>query len=135
MMEDWKNETCAGKYLKTIYDRRIEKADDIKISDSVGLYTQKYGGQFHFDIYGFKKGRKILGMDGFAGQQILIDLDNKKIIVVNSMYRNYDWKKIVFDKLSPSNIQSSNGSQCPDGSELKKTVSDDGSYYVYKCSS
>ena len=41
MMEDWNNETCAGKYLKTIYDRRIEKADDIKISDSVGLYSQK----------------------------------------------------------------------------------------------
>ena len=135
IMEDWNNDTCAGKYLKTIYDRRIEKADNIKDPDSVGLYTQKYGGQFHFDIYGFKKGRKILGMDGFAGQQILIDVDNEKIIVVNSLYRNYDWKKIVYDKLSPSNIQSSNGSQCPDGSELKKTVSDDGSYYVYKCSS
>ena len=34
-------------------------------------------------------------MDGFAGQQILIDVDNKKIIVVNSLYRNYNWKKIV----------------------------------------
>jgi CubicO group peptidase (beta-lactamase class C family)/endonuclease YncB( thermonuclease family) len=99
MMEDWKNETCAGKYLKTIYDRRIEKADDIKISDSVGLYTQKYGGQFHFDIYGFKKGRKIIGMDGFAGQQILIDLDNEKIIVVNSLLKKYDWKKIVYERI------------------------------------
>jgi hypothetical protein len=135
IMEDWNNDTCAGKYLKTIYDRRIEKADNIKDPDSVGLYTQKYGGQFHFDIYGFKKGRKILGMDGFAGQQILIDVDNEKIIVVNSLYRNYDWKKIVYDKLAPSNIQSSNSSQCPDGGELKKTVSEDGSYFVYKCSS
>ena len=135
IMNDWHSDTCIGDYLRTVYDRRIVKADDIKYPVSVGLYTQKYGGQFHFDIYGFKRGRKIIGIDGFAGQQILIDLDNKKIIVVNSMYRNYDWKKIVFDKLSPSNIQSSNGSQCPDGSELKKTVSDDGSYYVYKCSS
>jgi len=135
IMNDWHSDTCIGDYLRTVYDRRIVKADDIKYPVSVGLYTQKYGGQFHFDIYGFKRGRKIIGIDGFAGQQILIDLDNKKIIVVNSMYRNYDWKKIVYDKLSPSNIQSSNGSQCPDGSELKKTVSDDGSYYVYKCSS
>ena len=134
IMEDWNNDTCAGKYLKTIYDRRIEKADNIKDPDSVGLYTQKYGGQFHFDIYGFKKGRKILEMDGFAGQQILIDVDNEKIIVVNSLYRNYDWKKIVYDKLAPSNIQSSNSSQCPDGGELKKTVSADGSYFEYKCS-
>ena len=34
-------------------------------------------------------------MSGFAGQQILIDLDNKRIIVVNSLYKNYNWKKIV----------------------------------------
>ena len=99
IMEDWNNDTCVGKYLKTIYERRIAKADNVKDPDDVGLYTEKYGGQFHFDIYGFKKGRKILGMSGFAGQQILIDVDNKKIIVVNSLYRNYNWKKIVYKKI------------------------------------
>ena len=99
IMEDWNNDTCAGKYLKTIYDRRIEKADNVKDPDDVGLYTEKYGGQFHFDIFGLKKTRKILGMSGFAGQQILIDVDNKKIIVVNSLYRNYNWKKIVYKKI------------------------------------
>jgi len=25
----------------------------------------------------------------------LIDLDNKRIIVISSLYRNYNWKKIV----------------------------------------
>ena len=99
IMEDWNNDTCAGKYLKTIYERRIEKADNVKDPDDVGLYTEKYGGQFHFDIFGLKKTRKILGMSGFAGQQILIDVDNKKIIVVNSLYRNYNWKKIVYKKI------------------------------------
>ena len=99
IMEDWNNDTCAGKYLKTIYERRIEKADNVKDPDDVGLYTGKYGGQFHFDIFGLKKTRKILGMSGFAGQQILIDVDNKKIIVVNSLYRNYNWKKIVYKKI------------------------------------
>ena len=61
----------------------------------VGLYTKSYGGQIHFDIFGIDKKRKILGLSGFAGQQILIDLDNKRIIVVSSLYRNYNWKKIV----------------------------------------
>ena len=61
----------------------------------MALYTKTYGGQFHFDIFGLKKTRKIIGMSGFAGQQILIDLDNKRIIVVNSLFRNYNWKKIV----------------------------------------
>ena len=95
MMDDWYNDTCAGKYLKTIYESRVKKKDSTKEADDVGLYTKAYGGQFHFDIYGIKKTRKIIGMSGFAGQQILIDLDNKKIIVVNSLYKNYNWKKIV----------------------------------------
>ncbi|MDC1177705.1 hypothetical protein OAT26_00715 [Candidatus Pelagibacter sp.] len=96
MMEDWHNDTCAGKYLKTIYKNRVKKKDNTKEADDVGLYTKSYGGQFHFDIFGLKKIRKIIGMSGFAGQQILIDLDNKRIIVVNSLYKNYNWKKIVY---------------------------------------
>ena len=95
MLEDWHNDTCAGKYLKTIYENRIKKKDNVKNSTDVGLYTKSYGGQFHFDVFGLKKTRKIIGMSGFAGQQILVDLDNKRIIVVNSLYRNYNWKKIV----------------------------------------
>ena len=100
MMEDWHNDTCAGKYLKTIYKNRIKKRDNIKEPDDVGLYTKTYGGQFHFDIFGIKKTRKIIGMSGFAGQQILIDLDNKRIIVVNSLFKNFDWKKIVHKKIN-----------------------------------
>ena len=95
IMEDWHNDTCVGKYLKTIYENRVKKKDNTKEADDVGLYTKSYGGQFHFDIFGIKKKRKIIGMSGFAGQQILIDLDNKRIIVVNSLYKNYNWKKIV----------------------------------------
>ncbi len=99
MMEDWHNDTCAGKYLKTIYENRIKKKDNIKHSTDVGLYTKSYGGQIHFDLFGIKKERKILGLSGFAGQNILIDLDNKRIIVISSLYRNYNWKKIVYKKI------------------------------------
>ena len=96
MMEDWHNDTCAGKYLKTIYENRVQKKDNTKKATDVGLYTKSYGGQIHFDIFGIDKTRKIIGMSGFAGQQILIDLDNKRIVVVSSLYRNYNWKKIVY---------------------------------------
>jgi len=95
MMDDWHNDTCAGKYLKTIYENRVQKKDNTKEPEGVGGYTKSYGGQFHFDIFGIENTRKIIGMDGFAGQQILIDLDNKRIIVVSSLYKNYNWKKIV----------------------------------------
>ena len=103
MMDDWHNDTCAGKYLKTIYENRIKKKDNTKEADDVGLYTKSYGGQFHFDIFGLKKSRKIIGLSGFAGQQILIDLDNKRIIVVNSLYKNYNWKKIVHSAIKKGN--------------------------------
>lgn len=98
MLNDWKNDTCAGKYLKMIYQQRIKKNDRVKEPDDVGLYTKSYGGQFHFDIYGLED-RTIIGLSGFAGQQILIDVERDRIIVVNSTYKNYDWEKIVYDKI------------------------------------
>ena len=94
----WNNDTCAGKYLKMLYKQRIKKNDNVREPDDVGLYTASYGGQFHFDVYGLGK-RKIIGLSGFAGQQILIDIDAKRIVVVNSLYKNYDWKKIVYDQI------------------------------------
>jgi hypothetical protein len=108
IMEDWNNDTCVGKYLKKIYDRRIPKNHGYAYElDDINNYTKSYGGQFHFDILGMED-RKILGMSGFAGQNILIDLDNQKIIVVNSLFKNYDWKKIVYERIK--NVQPHAGS-------------------------
>lgn len=103
ILDDWNNDTCVGKYLKTIYKQRIKKDKRSYNGDregqfSVSQYSKKYGGQFHFDIIGLKK-RKILGMDGFGGQQIIIDFDRGRIIVVNARDRHYNWKKIVLKKL------------------------------------
>ncbi len=92
IMDDWNNNTCAGKYLKTIYERRISKnITGYKQAASVAGRTKKYGGQFHFDVSGLEK-RKILGMDGMAGQQIIIDFEKKRIIVVNTLDQHYNWK-------------------------------------------
>ena len=103
IMDNWNNDTCVGKYLKTVYDRRINKNKKNYDGDrsgqfDVAMYTKKYGGQFHFDIIGLSK-RKILGMSGFGGQNIVIDFEKKRIIVVNSRDRHYNWKKIVLKKL------------------------------------
>ena len=99
IMDDWNNNTCAGKYLKTIYERRISKnITGYKQAASVAGRTKKYGGQFHFDFVGLEK-RKILGMDGMGGQQIIIDFEKKRIIVVNTLDQHYNWKKIVYKKI------------------------------------
>ena len=99
IMDDWNNNTCAGKYLKTIYERRISKnITGYKQAASVAGRTKKYGGQFHFDVDGLEK-RKILGMDGMGGQQIIIDFERKRIIVVNTLDQHYNWKKIVYKNI------------------------------------
>ena len=98
LLRDWKSNNCVGQYLKMLYEQRIRKNDNVKWATDVGLYTKSYGGQFHFDIYGIED-RIIFGLSGFAGQQILIDLDRERILVVNSTYRNYDWETIVYDRM------------------------------------
>ena len=77
-----------GGYLKNIYEQRINKNKKSYKGDrhgqfSVSQYTKKYGGQFHFDIIGLSK-RKIAGLDGFGGQNIIIDFERERIIVINS---------------------------------------------------
>ena len=105
ILDDWNNDTCTGLYLKEMYERRINKnrrnfEGDRQGQFSVSQYTKKYGGQFHFDIVSFSlTKRKILAMDGFGGQQIIIDFEKGRIIVVNSIDRHYNWKKIVLEKL------------------------------------
>ena len=98
ILEDWNNDTCAGKYLKTVYDRRINKNIGGYTTRSAAQHSKKYGGQFHFDIIGLTK-KKILAMDGMGGQQVIIDFDRGRIIVVNAVARHYNWKKIVYNKL------------------------------------
>ena len=92
MLDDWKNNTCVGKYLKTINERKISK------NHKERKPTKSYGGQFHFDYSGFKN-RNIFGLDGAYGQSILIDMDNSKIVSVNSIHTNYNWQKIVLSAL------------------------------------
>ena len=98
ILDDWQNDTCVGKYLKTIYERRINKyREHLSPWDSYS-YSSKYGGQFHFDMVGMGN-RKILSMSGYGGQEIIIDVERSRIIVVNAHHTNYDWKRIVYQRI------------------------------------
>ena len=98
MLDDWQNDTCVGRYLKTIYDRRERKNDkDTNPNSSFG-FPKSYGGQFHFDYPGMKN-RPILGMDGYGGQSILIDFERSRIVSVHAIHGNYNWKKIVYQRI------------------------------------
>ena len=55
MLDDWQNDTCVGKYLKTIYERRIKKnVKDTNFEEPGYGSTSTYGGQFHMDYPGLK---------------------------------------------------------------------------------
>ena len=95
ILDDWKNDTCVGKYLKEIYKRKISK--NFKKTDpksAVGM-SKSYAGFFHTNYKGINNSRSVMGMVGYGGQIILIDFDQSRIIVINSIHTNYNWKKIA----------------------------------------
>ena len=96
MMNHWNNDTCVGKYLKTMYENRVDKSfNDYNVFRGNHAATQSYGGQFHFDPIGIED-RPILMMDGAHGQQVVIDFDNNRIITAHSEERNYDYYSLVY---------------------------------------
>ena len=95
ILDDWKNDTCEGRYLKKIYKLRKKKSNKWN-PKKIQYSASSYGGFFHFDQKGLEK-KKILAMHGHGGQRILIDFENEKIISIQSIRMDYDYKKLVLD--------------------------------------
>jgi len=101
MMKHWKNDTCVGKYLKTMYENRVDRQHgEYRNNDGNHNAAQTYGGQFLWDAIGLED-RPILMMDGFAGQQVVIDFDNNRIITAHSTDRHYDYYSLIYSQLEP----------------------------------
>ena len=91
-MKDYQNQTCVGKYLK--------QAQALAISwpkyrpwgqqkTNLHSYAKKYGAQLYFDFFDMN-GRNIIGTIGRNNQNMLIDMDNSRIIVTNSAASGWD---------------------------------------------
>tara|TARA_B100000497_G_scaffold93313_1_gene104356 strand:- start:199 stop:897 length:699 start_codon:yes stop_codon:yes gene_type:complete len=103
MLDDWQNDTCVGKYLKTIFDNRIDKENDKRRKEGKkGQWGQArgYAGQFQTHYKGISKKRPVMGMHGRGGQHIVIDFERSRIIVTNSVYENFNYKKIVYSVIN-----------------------------------
>src|SRR6056300_1896953 len=106
ILDHWNNNTCVGKYLKTMYENRVEKNEGIRTKlKGNHMVTQSYGGQFHFDPIGIND-RPILMMDGAWGQQVVIDFDNNRIITAHSTDRHYDYYSLIYLQLNQNDKQS-----------------------------
>ena len=101
MIEDWQNGTCVGEYLKELVTRKQPKGienwndSDPKQMKNSFSFAADYAGNFHQSYVGLEK-RNILGLEGYGGQSILIDLDNARAVVVNAASANYDWYELVY---------------------------------------
>ena len=85
-----------AKCLKTIHERRINKNNKWKDDNNHDLNSKSYAGHFHTNYSGISsKKNNVMGMSGYGGQSIMIDFDKGRINVINSMHRNYNWKKIA----------------------------------------
>lgn len=103
MMDDYQNDTCVGKYLKEIHKRRVPKNITKHMQEPKFNRTKSYGGQFHMDYPGLKD-KVIFGMGGYGGRAILIDMENSRIVVLNSLHYNnerfkYNHKKLLIDPI------------------------------------
>ena len=98
IIKDFNSDTCIGDYLRTIYDNRVTKNSRFKRDYNKGNHqaTYEYGGQFHMTFKGMKDSI-IFAMDGFGGQQIVMNMETGQVIVVNTDDQHYNWKKIVYN--------------------------------------
>ena len=97
ILNEWQQDTCVGKYLKSVYDTAIPKNKRYSSGFRLG-YTEKYAGQFHTHFQGIH--RPIVMMDGFGGQIFVIDFERERIIAIQAIHDNFNFKKLVFDVLN-----------------------------------
>lgn len=107
MMEDYQNETCVGKYLKEIQNRSEPwYRDRIRAKDAffwLNSYAQNYGGQFYLKFSGMSD-RNIFGTEGKNGQDMLIDMDNSRIVVTNSANLAWDVRTYILNVINSGKL-------------------------------
>ena len=99
MLDDWQNDTCEGKYLKTIFNNRISKENEKRKGKEQWSFARGYAGQFQTHYKGINKKRAVMGMHGYGGQHVVIDFERSRIVVTNALHENFNYKKIVYDPI------------------------------------
>jgi len=98
LLNDWRSDSCEGRYLKGLYERRGRGNDELgflrwRINGTKTNY--KYAGFFYTDI-GRVKGRSF-AMAGYGGQLMLVNFDTGVIVSTLAVHDNFLSRKIVVD--------------------------------------
>ena len=103
MMEDIQQETCVGRYLTELQERKIRKQMNKLPNLPMHQSTNSYGGQFHLQYKGLAR-RAVLGLAGYGGQYMLVDATNSRIVVVNTIHTDYDWNELVLKAIKNGDL-------------------------------
>lgn len=104
MLEDWRSDTCVGKYLKRLYRSRVD--GNFGEKNGHGLFRRhhrygkryKYAGFFHTDISNVNG--NVFGMAGYGGQYLFINFDSGTIVAINAVHDDFDTAKLVVDAIN-----------------------------------
>lgn len=108
MMKDYQNQTCVGQYLKEAQNKALNwprYGPNRNIDSRLWLhnYAKKYGAQFYFDFYGMS-GRNIFATEGWNGQNMMIDMDNSRIVVTNSAATAWDQRVFMLNVIKDGEL-------------------------------
>ena len=108
MMKDYQQQTCVGNYLRELQAQAKPWPKYAPSADNSFLYAvryaRKYGGQFYFDFSGMQ-GRNIVLTAGKNGQNILMDMDNSRIVVTQSAATGWDRRAFLLDVIRDGQLQ------------------------------
>ena len=117
ILNDWKEDTCEGQYLKNLYQDNVEIKNDSMKSwkrwpnaryPSFSSVATRYGGQFLNSFNGMYD-EKVIMMSGADGQQIIIHTEKERIIVINAGQAGwYNTKDIAYDLIKSGKLKSGN---------------------------
>ena len=110
MMEDWNKGNCVGNYLGL--NSHAKSKGDWAHDSAIENLAGSRGSDFKSSNYAVKwnaykgmRSRYIVGMDGYGGQSILIDMDNSRIVAVMAGSTNYNWYELVYKVIKEGKIR------------------------------
>ena len=98
MMNDYQSGNCVGQYLRDLQlqEKRWPKFGPSRSEPNLMNFARHYGGQFYWGFFGMED-RNVLGTDGLLGQNMLIDLDNSRIVVTHAIAAGWDVRNLQYN--------------------------------------
>lgn len=107
MMKDYQNQTCVGLYLKEAQKQAKSwpgyRPNDDNAKLWIHPYAKRYGAQFYFDFRGMSD-RNIMATEGYNGQNMMIDMDNSRIVVTNSAATAWDQRVFMLNVIKDGEL-------------------------------